>query len=258
MSLIWRVVAGNAANAVANPRGVRYGVLRDVWLAAKRGGATKIRTVDIRDIRGMTDAVVEGYVDDYNRAVIAALCSVLECKTFFEIGTERGKTAWTVARNNSHTDVFTLDLPSKESARTAELEMTDAYLFQYWERGVAFTNTAEGERISQLYGDSALFDYEPYEGKMDLVYVDGSHSYSYVRNDTEAALRLLSPDGSVMWDDYPAYPGVYQYLNELAGKRPERFFHLNGTRLVICTRRDLGLDENGEGTEMVATANTRA
>ena len=252
LPLLWRVLAGTAVNAVTHPTELRYRTLREFWLAAKRGGSTEIRVINVAEVRGMTEVVVEGYVDDYNRAVIAALCSLLQCKTFFEFGTERGKTTWTVARNNPETALYTLDLPSQEAAHEAKLEMTDPHLFRYWDRGSAFANTQEDERIKRLSGDSASFDYAPYEGKMDMVYVDGSHSYEYVKNDTEAAFRLLSPSGAILWDDYPDYPGVYRYLNDLARQTSEPFFHFSATRLALYARSGLverlGLSKDGRSS----------
>ena len=87
--------------------------------------------------------------------------------------------------------------------------------------------------------DSAAFDYSPYEASIDLVYIDGSHSYSYVKNDTEAALRMLGPRGVIVWDDYPGYRGVYAYLQEFAHRMDATLLHLNGTRLVIYSRQPL-------------------
>jgi hypothetical protein len=97
----------------------------------------------------------------------------------------------------------------------------------------------KGERITALIGDSATFDFAPYRGAIDFVYVDGAHSYDYVRNDTEAALGLLSPNGVIAWDDYPAISGVYRALNELAPTLSGSLFHILGTRLAVYSEREL-------------------
>jgi hypothetical protein len=43
-----------------------------------------------------------------------------------------------------------------------------------------------------------------------IIHIDGSHQYEIVRNDLQNALKLLSPDGVIILDDYSnlAYPGV--------------------------------------------------
>ena len=110
-----------------------------------------------------------------------------------------------------------------------------------WHLPVLIKRTVPG-RIERLLGDSATFDYSPYEGSIDLVYIDGSHSYSYVKNDTEAAMGMLSPRGTIIWDDFPGYAGVYAYLDEFAAGMSTTLLHVRGTRLVIYSRQSLLTD----------------
>jgi Methyltransferase domain len=224
-------------------------VLRDLWSVTKRFGATSIKNVELAELPGLRDAVIETYIDDPNRAVLAALCRAVEAKTFFEIGTNRGRTAWTVARNNPEATVYTLDLPSREALAEVELDLNDsdrAFFAQEWDRGIAFAGTPEADRIHPLFGDSASFDYSPYEGQIDVVFVDGAHTYSYVRNDTEAAERMLTPQGTIVWDDYPSIPGVYRFLTELAERSPRPLYHVLGTRLVVSPGKDV-VEDRPEG-----------
>jgi hypothetical protein len=113
------------------------------------------------------------------------------------------------------------------------LELTDLHLFESWRRGEAVIDTPEAERVTLLAGDSAQFDYRPYENQMDLVYIDGSHSYSYVRADTEAALGLLSTTGTIVWDDF-YYPGVWKYLNEIRHSLP--LYLITNTGMIVHSR----------------------
>jgi predicted O-methyltransferase YrrM len=216
--------------------------MRDVWGVVKRFGARKIENVELGQLGPVADTVVETYLDDPNRGVIAALCRALEAKTFFEIGTNRGRTAWTVARNNPDCEVFTLDLPSRASIDQLMLQVNASdrdFFVQAWDRGDAYRGREEEQRITTLEGDSATFDFSPYTGRMDVVFIDGAHSYSYVKNDSERAFRMLAPDGLIAWDDYPAIPGVYRYLNELALGLDRRLYHIFGTRLVLYSQRQL-------------------
>jgi predicted O-methyltransferase YrrM len=176
-------------------------------------------------------------VSGHSCLILAGLCQALGCQSVFEFGTYRGDTAWVLAHNNLNARIFTLDLPDLQAANTVKLELTDPEYFGQWERGQRFLATPEASRITQLYGDSATFDFTPYEGNIDLVYVDASHSYSYVRSDTQAALKMISPLGTIVWDDYTYYPGIYAYPNELAPKLPGPIVHILGTRLAIYSRR---------------------
>jgi hypothetical protein len=60
-----------------------------------------------------------------------------------------------------------------------------------------------------------------------------------VMNDTRAALRMLRPGGTIAWDDYPTWPGVYAALTEIAPTLPGKALHILTTRLVVCSERDL-------------------
>ncbi len=218
------------------PGELRYRLMRELWAATKRFAAADIVELDQTEIAGLADAVVEAYIDDPNRAVVAALCELCDATTFFEIGTNRGRTAWTVARVNQQCSVYTLDLPAKEAIDEVAFDLNESdrdFFVGDWDRGDAYRGTEEEERITTLLGDSARFDFSPYARKMDFVFVDGAHSYSYVENDTNRAFEMLSEKGVIAWDDYPAIPGVYNYLNRLAAEADRPLYHISGTRLVV-------------------------
>ena len=242
--------------ALTNRDELRYYLLRDLWSSTKRFGSPGIRNIEVGELARLADTVIEGYVDDRNRAVLAALCKSLDVRSFFEIGTNRGRTAWTVARNNLQCDVYTLDLPSRDALSKVALSLNRSdrdFFVNQWDRGEAYAGTPEEERITTLHGDSATFDFSPYEAKLDFVFVDGAHSYDYVRNDTERAMQMLTPTGTVAWDDYPAIPGVYRYLNEIAGTLDAPMYHIYDTRLVVYSRTDLGLgSETGDRARLFA------
>jgi hypothetical protein len=89
--------------------------------------------------------------------------------------------------------------------------------------------------IKQIYGDSAAFDFTPYKNKMDFIFVDGSHQYDYVVNDTKVALSLLRDSkGIILWHDYDAWFGVTLALNEFQQNNPEfRLTSIKNTSLVL-------------------------
>lgn len=236
LALVPTTIRGVCRKVLSRPDELRYRLVRDVWSAIKRFAAADIDELDQSDIAGLAEAVVEAYIDDPNRAVVAALCRLAEVGTFFEIGTNRGRTAWTVAHANPRCSVYTLDLPAKEAIDEVALDVNESdrdFFVGDWDRGDAYRETQEEERITTLRGDSARFDFTPYARKMDFVFVDGAHSYSYVENDTKRAFEMLTENGVIAWDDYPAIPGVYNYLNRLATEIDRPLYHISGTRLVV-------------------------
>ena len=234
------VIRDGIARAAADPRSARARLLKALWIELKRFSAPHLVSVEPAQIAGLDRIRVDGHVMRHSPLVLCALARLLACRSIFEIGTFRGDTSWLLAHNLPHARIFTLDLPGVESAQHVRLEITDVdEYFRTWERGARFRDTPEAPRITALSGDSASFDFSPYRGAMDLVYIDASHSYSYVKADTEAALAMLSPTGTIVWDDYTYYPGIYAYLNELAPTLDRPIYHLLGTRLAVYGRRDL-------------------
>jgi hypothetical protein len=208
----------------------RHHVARDAWTIAKRFAAPNVVNIEKREMPGVMNTVVEGYIDDHQRMLIAALAKTLGFETFFEIGTNRGRTTWTVARNCPGLQAYTLDLGAGETSDDTELELASddvRFLRPDDGAGEAFRGTPEEDRITQLWGDSATFDFSPYERRMDLV---------YVKRDTRTALSLLSRRGMIVWDDYGSNPGVYRAVNEIAPTLEHPVYHVFGTRMAVYAR----------------------
>ena len=69
----------------------------------------------------------------------------------------------------------------------------------------------------------------------DLCFIDGGHSYECIKADTETALKILSPNGVIVWDDFSWFTeGVSQYLKELRNTLP--LYRIAGSQLVIYNR----------------------
>lgn len=220
----------------------RHHVVRDAWTIAKRFAADGVVNIEKRELPIVMNATVDGYLDDHQRMLIAALAKGLGHETFFEIGTNRGRTTWTVVRNCPTMQAYTLDVPLEKPSDAVALTMGSddhAFFRPGEETGEAFHGTEEEARIEQLWGDSATFDFSPYAGRMDLVYIDGAHTYEYVRSDTARALEMLTPRGIIVWDDYGSNPGVYQVVNELAPTLDRPVYHVFGTRMAFYSRADV-------------------
>jgi len=167
----------------------------------------------------------------------------------FEIGTFDGRTTLNMACNAPpEAVVMTLDLPRDLIDQTAlPIEDRERMHIDKPGSGELFRGHRVEERILQLHGDSARFDFTLYLGTLDLVFIDGSHHHDYVRNDTRIARQLLRPRGGmILWHDYGVFDGVTQVLNELYQLDPEPYrglVHVHGTSLVcLCLHADSGLE----------------
>jgi predicted O-methyltransferase YrrM len=184
-----------------------------------------------------TDAV-DGNVSLLELIVLARIAREVSATAVFEIGTFNGRTTATLAVNTPDTTrVLTLDLPRGRQTRFALAPWEHAYVDKSTS-GALFQGRDFARRIEQLVGDSAVFDFAPYTA--ELVFVDGSHAYEYVRSDSERAIGLLPAQGGVvLWHDYGEWEGVTRALNELH-TRDARFTglrHIDGTTLAILDLR---------------------
>ncbi len=190
---------------------------------------------------GRANLPVTGGLSDAESWILAVLAK--PARRLFEFGTCTGKTTYLWAANSPPDAVITTltlapdqvdaytgaggDDPAAARAAAAESGFSE----------FLYTGTTEAAKIEQRHGDSKAFDETPYIGRCDLVFVDASHAYSYVKSDSEKALRMVRPGGLVLWHDYHGprrAKGVWRALNEL--NRRHELVHLAGTSLVAYRR----------------------
>lgn len=168
-------------------------------------------------------------------AALAADCP--DGTNIFEIGTFDGRTTLNMALQSPPScSVYTLDLPPDHETRF-NLAEGDRHMVDKEESGARYRKYADSlpevtGKIHQLYGDSAEFDYAPWEHSCSLVFVDGSHAYEYARSDTMAAMRLVREGGVIVWHDYGIWEGVTRALEELEAKERWGLCSVRGTSLV--------------------------
>ena len=163
--------------------------------------------------------------------LMVLLAARMRCTAVFEIGTCSGRTTYNLACNIPGI-VYTLDLPPTTRDTLLPVEKADHAFMGIEDSQKYWIGKPQADRIVQLQGDSADFDFTPYYKRMDLVFVDGSHAYHYVRKDSESALALVQDSGAIVWHDYaPCWPGVVRALNELASR--VSLVNLKGTSLVV-------------------------
>ena len=147
------------------------------------------------------------------------LCQILKPKTILEIGTFHGAGALHWAGNAPDAQVYTLDLPASSKPSLAVTSVDLQHVKGHvQERKMFFEGRTEGSRIHCLYGDSASFDFSPFQGKVDLLFIDGAHSYEYVRNDTLRGGACCKPGSVIAWHDYGrvGFNGVSKWLHEFS------------------------------------------
>lgn len=172
----------------------------------KRHGKTSLPLISIKDLvsvfpSGDFESTVtvksdlmngSSPVNDYY--FLCLLAKALNIKAYFEIGTWVGISAANISGNTSaDTKIYTLDIPHDHPE--IKIFNIPPEIFGYYSKSCA--------NVTHLKADSMYFDFSEYQNKMDLVFVDGNHSFDYVVSDSRNALTLLRDDKSVLtWHDY--------------------------------------------------------
>ncbi len=161
---------------------------------------------------------IDGNVSAFELTVINTFIKLRKPSKILELGTFDGRTTLNMASNSStNTKIWTLDLPKTEMEKTPlPLAPLDRQFISKDRSGTLFLDTEAEKKITQLYGDTATFNFKQLNNSIDMVFVDASHSYEYLLNDSEMALKLLrNKKGIILWHDYHVWEGVTRALNEL-------------------------------------------
>ncbi|WP_420391601.1 class I SAM-dependent methyltransferase [Acuticoccus sp.] len=81
----------------------------------------------------------------------------------------------------------------------------------------------------------------------DVIYIDGDHEYAAVRRDLDNYFSLLSPQGTLIADDFGCWPGVTQAAKEFA--EAHDLYAVKQREKIALSRIDiaaaLGLESDG-------------
>jgi predicted O-methyltransferase YrrM len=164
-------------------------------------------------------ALVEGWLSDaQGRALFRAAADTRGRGAIVEIGSWKGRsTTWLAsgARLAGH-GVYAID-PHRRSREYPEAETEAEFLANLARNGLA----AVVEPLVMTSDDAAA----RIAGPVELLFIDGDHSYEAVRRDAELWLPRLIDGGTVMFHDVAtaAYSGPRRVVREMVCRSP--LFH---------------------------------
>jgi len=222
--LAWRLLK----IGLKNPRGLRN-VLGHALAASedhldRASDPTRLPSVTLEDL--LEQLAVGGNVEVffrprvgfsislYEALALAALTRLSAARRGFEFGTYRGISSSQLALNlGPQCKLFTLDLPPSPSPLKFSLKEADEIKIAHEKVKGDLIPADLLPRIEFLQADSAAFDETPYTDSMDLVFVDGAHTFEYVQNDSAKGWRMLKAGGFLVWHDCRAQtPDVVKFL----------------------------------------------
>ena len=174
-------------------------------------------------------AYLSGATMPIDIALLKTVARRQNAQSYFEIGTWRGESVANVA--DVVPQCVTLNLPREEIIKLSGNERyADAHAF--FSKNLA--------NVTHLHGNSQTFDFAPYEGQFDLVFIDGDHHHDAVRKDTETAFKLLRDDHSaIVWHDYGYDPETIRWsvLDAIWEGTPEakrpHLYHVANTMCAV-------------------------
>jgi hypothetical protein len=136
--------------------------------------------------------------------------------------------------------VYTIDLPKASiELSVAPIHPHEVQYADKSESGSRYKGSDVAQKIEQLYGDSGTFEFSEFYSGIDFIFIDGSHTYEYVINDSLHAIQMLRMEkGTIVWHDYSRWDGVTRALNELRRMKPEfsGLQWIEGTTLAVLKR----------------------
>ncbi len=176
---------------------------------------------------------------------LSAAVAVLKPKTIFEIGTFDGNTTCRLAEAAPpDATVYTIDLPEDAFDATQGPES-----FSGARVGERYKQSIARHKIKQFRADATTFDFSPYHGQVDFIFVDAAHDYPHGLCDSRTALKLVRPGGTVVWHDFePYWSGLVHAICEVTRGLPLK--RLGGTSMAVL--RVPGPTDSASGSESEA------
>ena len=168
------------------------------YVQEKHGLRHGLPTLDLLDLVPEFDeqvspyAFLEGGSTTIDLALLKALARRYDAGRYFEIGAWRGESVANVATVAKECISLSLSDDEMRGAGWDERYVATAKFF-----------SRHLKNVLHIGHNSRTFDYTPYLGACDLVFIDGDHSYDGVRAYTAHAFRLLRDERStIVWHDY--------------------------------------------------------
>lgn len=205
---------------------------------AVKDGLPTVCILDILPAGGITvdpHSFLYGMSPPMDIALLKALAMSYKDCAYLEIGSWRGESLANVASVAKECVSISLSAEEMRSFGATDNEVATANFFS---RGLV--------NVKHIEHNSHTFDFTPYHGKFDLVFIDGDHHYEGVLKDTVNAFKLLRNDDSmIVWHDYGKSPETVNWAVLAAildGSPPEagkHMFHVSNTLCAIYSKRKI-------------------
>lgn len=214
----------------------------EVWddvLAKKHPKKTALPVIEIHDIIPHFNETLDNFTFlgggslPTDIILLKALAKQIKDCSYFEIGTWRGESVVNVAQTAK--ECYTLNLSKKDMLA---LNMPEKYadLHGFFSKGIS--------NITHLFGNSLHYDFQKLNKKFDLIFIDGNHTYNFVKHDTIQVFKHLMHENTiVVWHDYAYNPEKKRaevltgILDGVPKELHHNLYHVSNTMCAIYTKK---------------------
>ena len=182
---------------------------------------------------------IVGMTSDYEAWIISSLSKI--SKKIFEFGTCSGKTTYLMGLNSSvDAEIVSMTLNPddlnnvKKKGKDNKVSFRNIIQESIYEKFL-FSDEEVEKKIKIIFQNSLNLEHDKYKNEMDLIFIDGGHTYSVVKSDSEKSFEMLNENGIILWHDY--VPGkrsardVVKYINEIS--KQKKIYKIKNTSLCI-------------------------
>jgi len=176
-------------------------------------------------VRLMNTAPQPQSVRSFELYALGTLCRCLNARKVVEIGTYKGRTAYNLAANIT------------DGGRVYTLNYVGPGAKQDFVVGEMYRGTSLEPLIETIVADSLHFDFSPWYGTVDLMFIDGNHSLAYVQKDSESAFRCVRPGGIIAWHDVDStHPETTAAALNVCEREGTAAWLIDDTQLLLAVR----------------------
>ena len=163
--------------------------------------------------------VITALQREYEIKEFSKIILKMKAKNILEIGTANGGTLFLLSRfSDPNALIMTMDLPESFFFRGFDFKIRRFYKsFASHQQKIALIN-GDSHDISSLQKLNEFL----YHEKLDILFIDGDHSYEGVKKDFEMYSPLVREEGLIVFHDIVVVPpeiekanGVHQFWNEI-------------------------------------------
>ena len=181
---------------------------------------------------------VVGMTSDYEAWILS--CLAKSSKNIFEFGTCSGKTTALFALNSPlESKVYSITLNPADLSnlsfgnnRDNKVALNNVKKESIYDQFI-FTNMSIKNKINLIFQDSTKLNVDKFENKMDLIFIDGGHNYSCVKNDSEKSFRMIKKEGYIFWHDYNVSKrscrDIVKYIHKIS--KTKKILHIKNTSI---------------------------